>query len=72
MKGLAMKVDKQSKPKKQRNFNGVVGILLLFVVASIAYSTYVVALGTEGYIPKVMLLPQAAWVVVELIKRFTK
>lgn len=67
-----MKVDKQAKIKKQRDYSGLVGILVLFVVASIAYSTYVVALGTDGYIPKVMLVPQTAWAVVELIKRFTK
>lgn len=67
-----MKVDKQAKTKKQRNFTGVVGILLLFVVASIGYSTYVVYFGTEGVAPKLMLIPQAVFAVVELVKRFSK
>lgn len=51
---------------------GIFGILSLFVVASVAYSTYMVAMGTQGYIPKVMLVPQVAFAVTIAIYKFAK
>lgn len=50
---------------------GIMGIVQLIVVASIAYSTAVIVLGTEGYIAKALVVPQALWAVCLLIKRFT-
>lgn len=63
----------QETPKKsKRNIKGqTVGVLQLFVLASIAYSTYVVYLGTDGYAPKVMLIPQAIWATLLAIQKFT-
>lgn len=51
---------------------GIWGIMGLFVVASVAYSTYMVAMGTQGYIPKVMLVPQVAFAVTIAIYKFSK
>ncbi len=59
------------KGKKNNKFN-VVGVLQLFVLASICYSTYVVYLGTDGIAPKVMLIPQALWATLLAVQKFTK
>lgn len=67
------KATNNNKPaKKQRSFNGIMGVLQLFVVASVAYSTAVIAMGTEGYIPLALVAPQALWAVCVLVKRFSK
>lgn len=67
------KTNEAPKAKKNRNINiKVTGIAMLFVLASITYSTYVVAMGTTGMIPKVMLIPQAIWGVIIAIQKFTK
>lgn len=67
------KTTNKSKPsKKQRSFNGIIGLLQLFVVASVAYSTAVIVMGTEGYIPWALVAPQALWAVCVLVKRFSK
>jgi hypothetical protein len=49
---------------------GYWGILMAFVVLSIAYSTYVVAFGTIGLTPKLMLAPQAIFAAVVLLYKF--
>lgn len=61
------KTDKHCLP-----MNGVYGILMLFVFGSIAYSTYIVAMGVEGYIPKLMLVPQALFALIVAIYKFSK
>ncbi len=64
----------EDKPKKSKTSNlkqSTIGVLLLFVVASIAYSTAVIAMGTEGYLPLILCVPQAVFAVVVLIQRFT-
>ena len=67
------KVGAVSVPKKNYNIKtNTVGLLQLFVLASIAYSTYIVYLGTTGYAPKVMLIPQALWAGILAIQKFTK
>ncbi len=48
------------------------GILMLFVIASIAYSTYMVALGTQGIVPKVMLVPQVSFSIIVALYKFSK
>lgn len=65
------KTNEATKAKKNINFN-LVGLLQLFVLASIAYSTYVVYLGTDGIAPKVMLIPQALWATLLAVQKFTK
>jgi len=48
------------------------GILELFVVCSIAYSTTVIALGTEGYVSIALTAPAVLWAGLVLVRRFTK
>lgn len=63
----------QTPQKSKKNYkNGIMGIMQLFAVASIAYSTIVIAIGTEGYIPLVMIAPQAILAVVIAINKFAK
>lgn len=63
---------KTPKKSKYNYKNGIMGIMQLFAVASIAYSTVVIAIGTEGIIPLVMVAPQAILAVVIAINKFTK
>lgn len=75
-----MKTNKSNKKsevktpeKSKKNYkNSIMGIMQLFAVASIAYSTIVIAIGTEGYIPLVMVAPQAILAVVIAINKFAK
>jgi len=52
--------------------NGIIGVLQLFVIASIAYTTTVIVMGTDGLLPVVLTIPQAFWASVVLVKQFTK
>ena len=52
--------------------NGIIGLLMLLVVLSIAYSTYVVWFGTTGLTAKILLAPQLVFAAVILIKKFNK
>lgn len=64
---------KDSKPKKKSNIKqSIIGVMLLIVVASIAYSTTVIAMGTKGIVPLVMVVPQAVFAVIVLVKQFIK
>jgi len=61
------------KPKKNRNINiKVTGIAMLFVLASIVFSSFVVYNGTTGIEYKVLLIPQMLFAAVIAIKQFTK
>lgn len=63
----------KATPKPKKNFkNGIMGIMQLFAVASIAYSTVVIAIGTEGITPLVMVAPQAILAVCIAINKFAK
>lgn len=67
--------NKKAEPKAKKNINlksATMGVMQLFVVASIAYSTAVIAMGTEGYVPLALVAPQALWAVCTLVKRFSK
>lgn len=61
-------------PKKSKNNykNGIMGIMQLFAVASIAYSTVVIAIGTEGVVPLILVAPQAILGCAIAIKKFSK
>lgn len=63
---------KGNKKQKRTAKTAIMGVMMLLVIASIAYSTAIIVLGTEGYIPLIMVAPQAAFAVVALIMRFTK
>lgn len=58
--------------KNGKKGNGIIGLLLLIVVISIAYSTYVVWFGTTGLAAKIMLVPQTIFAAVVLIWKFNK
>jgi len=60
-------------PKKSKNVKqSILGIMQLIVVASIAYSSAVIVIGTDGYVAKALIVPQALWAVCTLIRHFTK
>ena len=63
---------KKAAKNSNNKANGIIGLLMLLVVLSIAYSTYVVWFGTTGLVPKVMLAPQIVFAAVILIKKFNK
>lgn len=79
-------VDKMRKPKKkakkvtkarreelrEQRRNGILGIGLLLVVASIAYSTSVIFIGVDSDASRIALLPQALFALLTLIKAFSK
>lgn len=48
------------------------GILMLFVAVSIMYANYVVFFGTEGVIPKAMLIPSTLFVAGFLVYKAAK
>lgn len=59
------KTEKKAKNNKGNSFvSGILGIALLLVLVSIAYSCVVIWGGTTGLVPKIMLAPQAAFGVV--------
>lgn len=62
----------QHKNLKSKFGNGIIGVLQLFVIASIAYTTTVIVMGTDGLLPVVLAIPQAFWASVVLVKQFTK
>lgn len=49
-----------------------IGLLMTFVFVSIAYSTYVVYFGTIGTVPKLMLIPQAAFGALLFLYKFIR
>ena len=68
-----MKKEKKETPiKKGIPVSGLAGILLLFVAVSIAYANYVVYFGTEGLLPKIMLIPSTLFVGVFLFYKAYK
>lgn len=72
-KNTTKKAQVEAPKKPSKNYkNSIMGIMQLFAVASIAYSTIVIAIGTEGYIPLVMVAPQAILAVVIAINKFAK
>jgi hypothetical protein len=71
MKNYKLKADTSIKAKHSLPLYGIFGILSLFVLVSIAYSTYMVAVGTDGVAPKVMLVPQALFAACLAIYKFS-
>lgn len=51
---------------------GAWGIGMLFVCISIGYANYVVFFGTEGIIPKAMLIPSTLFVAYFLVNKAVK
>ena len=65
-----MKYKKQNTIKNSKN--SIMGVMLLLVTASIAYSSAVIIMGVDGYIAKALIAPQIVFAVMTLIKQFTK
>lgn len=63
---------KQIELIRAQQKRGILGIGLLLVVVSIAYSTLVIIAGVDGPISKIILLPQALFALVTLLKAFSK
>lgn len=62
-------------PKKLNNKkpNVIIGVGLLLVVISIAYSTTIIAMGTgTELLPKVLILPQVVLACIILVRQFIK
>lgn len=60
------------KNKSAQTGNYLVKLFMLLVVISASYSVYLITVGTEGVVAKVMVAPLAVWVGIQLIDRFTK
>lgn len=63
---------KKTTKKQAKKANGIIGLLLLLVVLSVAYSSYVVWFGTTGLVPKIMLAPQLIFAAAVLVWKFNK
>lgn len=67
------KLTKEQKTlARQQKKRGILGIGLLFVVVSIAYSSYVIYNGVNSTASRVMLVPQVVFAVFTLFKAFSK
>ena len=62
----------ERKLERQKKIRGIIGIGLLFVVVSIAYSTYMTALFVDGTAMVVALAPQVVFATVILLIAFYK
>lgn len=62
----------QKKTSREDQKRGILGIGDLFVVVSIAYSSYVITNGVHSTASRVMLVPQVVFAVYKLIKAFSK
>jgi hypothetical protein len=65
-------VEKSVKKENSAFKSAIIGVGMLLAVISIAYSTAVIALGTEGITPLVMVAPQAILALGIAIRQFTK
>jgi hypothetical protein len=64
--------NKVAVEKQPKDFSKVISLAMLFVVGSIAFSTYVVYFGTTSMTAKVMLVPQALFAAIVAVRQFTK
>jgi hypothetical protein len=78
-KKLGIKSKKAKKPTnadkklaRQQKIRGIIGIGLLFVVVSIAYSTYMTVLFVNGTMTVVALIPQVIFATATLLIAFYK
>ena len=62
----------ERKLERQKKIRGIIGIGLLFVVVSIAYSTYMTALFVDGTAMVVALVPQVVFATAILLIAFYK
>lgn len=62
---------KKNKTVEKKSYN-LNGLLQVFVVASIAYTTAIILMGTDGYINYIMTAPQAIYAGWLIITKFLK
>lgn len=62
---------KKAAKNTNNKANDIIGLLLLLVVLSIAFSSYTVWFGTDGWVFKAFLAPQMLFALVVLIKKFS-
>lgn len=62
----------QKKLAREQQLRGILGIGALFVVVSIAYSSYVIFSGVDSSVSRIMLIPQVIFAIYTLIKAFSK
>ena len=62
----------ERKLERQKKIRGIIGIGLLFVVVSIAYSTYMTVLFVDGTEMVVALTPQVVFAIITLFIAFYK
>lgn len=60
------------KLKRQQRLRGILGIGLLLVVVSIAYSTSVIYIGVDSSASRIALFPQVLFALLTLFKAFSK
>jgi hypothetical protein len=70
--GQPSKTNKTASTKVGGRFSGIIGVALLLGVLSIGYSTTVIVMGTNGWIPLVMVGPQAVLAVAIAAWKFSK
>ena len=65
---------KAEQPKNKQNNSkaSIIGVLSLFTVASIGYSSTVILIGVDGLVPKALIAPQMIYATIVLVKKFTK
>ena len=64
--------DTNTQSKGQGFWHGIMGIMTLFVIISIAYSSSVIIQGTDDMVHRIMIVPMVAWASVQLVKQFIK
>lgn len=65
-------INNNQSDKNKELFGGIMGLWLLLVTISIAYSSFVIWTGLEGIIPKIMIAPMALYGATIMVKRFIK
>ena len=63
---------KKADSKRDTTKRVIIGIGELFAVMSIAYTTSLIVMGTEGIVPLVAVAPQVILATVIAVKRFIK
>lgn len=62
----------KKQPTKNKTDINIVGILELFVCASIGFMAFIVITGLEDPISKLLTVPALVWAAVKLVTKFTK
>lgn len=61
-----------NKPNKNKADINVVGILQMFAVASVLFMAYIVLMGVDDLVAKLLTIPALIWCVIVLVSKFSK